>query len=140
VRAVVITVTVVNGPADGPGLDIALAGDFIVAAPETRSAASFGKRRLILDGGGLYFPAQPHRNCKAKELAYSGRVVDARAAIDIGLADRLAGRSSTRSGAYESLREQSLGEQCLGEQWPHGGGPGRAAQFAGWIPSQPWRS
>jgi len=49
-----ITIAAVNGPAMGLGMDIALACDFIVAAPEAQFAASFVKRGLIPDGGGLY--------------------------------------------------------------------------------------
>jgi len=85
-----ITIAAVNGPAALLGLDIALACDFIVAAPEARFAASFVKRGLIPDGGGLYFLPRRIGMSRAKERIYSGRMVDAREAINIGLADRLA--------------------------------------------------
>jgi 2-(1,2-epoxy-1,2-dihydrophenyl)acetyl-CoA isomerase len=54
-RDIRITIAAVNGPAMSLGLDGALACDFIIAAPEAQFAASFVKRGLIPDGGGLYF-------------------------------------------------------------------------------------
>jgi enoyl-CoA hydratase/carnithine racemase len=89
-RADQVTIAAVNGPAMGLGLDIALACDFIVAAPEARFAASFVKRGLIPDGGSLYFLPRRVGLQKAKELIYSGRTVAAAEALAIGLADRLA--------------------------------------------------
>jgi enoyl-CoA hydratase/carnithine racemase len=80
----------VNGPAMGLGMDIALACDFIVAAPEARFAASFVKRGLVPDGGGLYFLPRRIGLQMTKELIFSGRTVEADEALRIGLADRLA--------------------------------------------------
>lgn len=85
-----ITIAAVNGPAMGLGMDIALACDFIIAAPEARFAASFVKRGLIPDGGSLYFLPRRVGLQTAKELFYSGRTVDAGEALRIRLADRLA--------------------------------------------------
>jgi 2-(1,2-epoxy-1,2-dihydrophenyl)acetyl-CoA isomerase len=85
-----ITIAAVNGPAMGLGMDIALACDFIVAAPEAKFAASFVKRGLIPDGGGLYFLPRRIGLQLTKELIFSGRTVGAEEALHIGLADRLA--------------------------------------------------
>lgn len=85
-----VTIAAVNGPAMGLGMDIALACDFIVAAPEARFGAAFVKRGLIPDGGGMYFLPRRIGLQRTKELIYSGRAVDADEALAIGLADRLA--------------------------------------------------
>jgi enoyl-CoA hydratase/carnithine racemase len=85
-----VTIAAVNGPAMGLGMDIALACDFIVAAPEAKFAASFVKRGLIPDGGSLYFLPRRVGLQLTKELIYSGRTVDAEEALRIKLADRLA--------------------------------------------------
>jgi enoyl-CoA hydratase/carnithine racemase len=85
-----VTIAAVNGPAMGLGLDIALACDFIIAAPEAKFAASFVKRGLIPDGGSLYFLPRRVGLQLTKELIYSGRTVEADEARRIGLADRLA--------------------------------------------------
>ncbi|HEX4833914.1 MAG TPA: enoyl-CoA hydratase-related protein [Trebonia sp.] len=86
----VVTIAAVNGHAIGLGLDLALACDFVVAAPQASFAASFVKRGLIPDGGGLYYLPRRVGLQKAKELMYSGRSVDAAEAARIGIADVLA--------------------------------------------------
>jgi 2-(1,2-epoxy-1,2-dihydrophenyl)acetyl-CoA isomerase len=86
-----VTIAAVNGPAMGLGLDVALACDFIIAAPEAQFAASFVKRGLVPDGGGLYTLPRRIGLQLTKELIYSGRTVDAEEALRIHLADRLAG-------------------------------------------------
>jgi enoyl-CoA hydratase/carnithine racemase len=85
-----VTIAAVNGPAMGLGLDMALACDFVVAAPEAQFAASFVRRGLIPDGGSLYLLPRRVGLQLAKELIYSGRTVGAVEALRIGLADRLA--------------------------------------------------
>lgn len=85
-----ITIAAVNGPAMGLGMDVALACDFIVAAPEARFAASFVHRGLVPDGGGMYFLPRRIGLQLAKELIYSGRTIDADEALAIHVADRLA--------------------------------------------------
>ncbi|HEY6493647.1 MAG TPA: enoyl-CoA hydratase/isomerase family protein [Trebonia sp.] len=96
-----ITIAAVNGPAMGLGLDIALACDFIVAAPEAKFAASFVKRGLIPDGGGLYFLPRRIGLQLTKELIYSGRTVEADEALRIHLVDRLAGPGKLLDAAHE---------------------------------------
>lgn len=49
------TIAAVNGATVGLGMDVALACDFIVAAPRATFVASYLHRGLIPDGGGLYF-------------------------------------------------------------------------------------
>ncbi|MBO9577672.1 MAG: enoyl-CoA hydratase/isomerase family protein [Microbacteriaceae bacterium] len=85
-----ITIAAVNGAAVGLGLDLALACDFIVAAPEAKFASSFVRRGLIPDGGGMYFLPRRIGLQRTKELIYSGRTVAAEEALRLGLVDRLA--------------------------------------------------
>jgi enoyl-CoA hydratase/carnithine racemase len=80
----------VNGHAVGLGLDLALACDFIVAAPQATFAASFINRALVPDGGGMYYLPRRVGLQRTKDLIFSGRFVDADEAIAIGLADVLA--------------------------------------------------
>jgi enoyl-CoA hydratase/carnithine racemase len=82
------------------GLDVALACDFIVAAPEAQFAASFVKRGLIPDGGGLYFLPRRIGLQLTKELIYSGRTVGAEEALRIHLADRLAEPGNLLAAAH----------------------------------------
>ena len=85
-----VTIAAVNGPAMGLGMDLALACDFIVGAPEARFASSFVRRGLVPDGGSLYFLPRRIGLQPAKELMYSGRTVDAEEALRLRLVDRLA--------------------------------------------------
>lgn len=85
-----VTIAAVNGPAMGLGMDIALACDFIVAAPTARFGAAFITRGLIPDGGSMYSLPRRVGMQRAKDLLFSGRTVLADEALEIGLVDRLA--------------------------------------------------
>ncbi|HEY4224775.1 MAG TPA: enoyl-CoA hydratase-related protein [Pseudolysinimonas sp.] len=85
-----ITIAAVNGHAVGLGLDLALACDFIVAAPQAVFAASFVNRGLVPDGGGMYYLPRRIGLQKTKDLIFSGRTVDSDEAARIGLVDVIA--------------------------------------------------
>jgi len=106
-----VTIAAVNGPAMGLGLDVALACDFIVAAPEAVFAASYVRRGLIPDGGGLYFLPRRIGLQRTKELIYSGRTVEAEEALRIGLADRLAGPGTLLADAYAFAEQFTRGSR-----------------------------
>ena len=84
------TIAAVNGAASGLGCDLALACDFVMAAPKATFAMAYRKRGLIPDGGGLYFLPRRVGLSRAKELVYSARTVQADEALGLGLADRIA--------------------------------------------------
>jgi enoyl-CoA hydratase/carnithine racemase len=83
-------IAAVNGAAAGLGCDMALACDFIVASEQALFSMSFVKRGLVSDGGGLYFLPRRVGLPRAKELIFTGRTVDGKEALALGLADRLA--------------------------------------------------
>jgi enoyl-CoA hydratase/carnithine racemase len=103
------TIAAVNGPAAGLGCDVALACDFIIAAPEARFTMSFIARGLVPDGGGMYFLPRRIGLARAKDLVFSGRTVAAEEALAIGLADRLAGADALRTEAVAWARQLSAG-------------------------------
>lgn len=86
----VVTIAAVNGHAVGLGFDLALACDFVVAAPEATFAASFINRGLVSDGGGMYFLPRRVGLQKTKELLFSGRFVHAEEGKAIGIVDLVA--------------------------------------------------
>jgi enoyl-CoA hydratase/carnithine racemase len=98
-RLGVVTIAAVNGHAIGLGLDLALACDFVIVAPQARFASSFVRRGLIPDGGGLYYLPRRIGLQKTKELIYSGRTVDAAEAEELGIVDVLAAEDSLLSDA-----------------------------------------
>ena len=83
------SIAAVNGAAAGLGCDMALACDFIVASDAAMFTMSFVKRGLVSDGGGMYFLPRRVGLPRAKELIFTGRSVDAKEALAIGLADRV---------------------------------------------------
>lgn len=83
------TIAAVNGAAAGLGADMALACDFVMASEEASFAWSYIRRGLIPDGGGLYFLPRRVGLPRAKDLIFSGRRVDAREALELGIADRV---------------------------------------------------
>jgi 2-(1,2-epoxy-1,2-dihydrophenyl)acetyl-CoA isomerase len=85
-----ITIAAVNGPAMGLGMDIALACDFIVAAPEAKFAASFVKRGLIPDGAAGEDQLLGQLQADPPRQEVQAAAVGAEEALHIGLADRLA--------------------------------------------------
>jgi enoyl-CoA hydratase/carnithine racemase len=82
-------IAAVNGAAAGLGCDMALACDFILASEQAAFTMSFVKRGLVSDGGGMYFLPRRVGLPRAKDLIFTGRVVEAKEALAIGLADRV---------------------------------------------------
>jgi enoyl-CoA hydratase/carnithine racemase len=98
------TVAAVNGPALGLGLDLALTCDFLFLADTASAAASFVKRGLIPDGGGMFHLPRRVGLPTAKELIFSGRSVPADEALRIGLADRVIPTADLLATAVDYLR------------------------------------
>lgn len=85
----VVTVAAINGAAVGIGLDLALACDFVVMAESAFVATAFIERGLVPDGGGMYTLPRRVGISRAKELVFSGRRVQSREALELGIADRV---------------------------------------------------
>lgn len=78
-------ISAVNGDAFGMGCNLALTADFVFASHKARFSQVFVKLGLTPDFGALYFLPRLIGPWKAKEMAYTGRVVDAAEAVKIGL-------------------------------------------------------
>jgi enoyl-CoA hydratase/carnithine racemase len=94
-------VAVVQGPAVGGGLGLALAADFRFAAPEARFHANFVRIGLHPGFGLTYTLSRAIGTQKAAELLLSGRRVDGSEALRLGLADRVAPLAMLRTAAVE---------------------------------------
>lgn len=103
------TIAAVNGAAAGLGADAALACDFLVGSEYTKFTWSYIKRGLIPDGGGLHFLPRRVGLARAKELIFSGRVVDADEALTLGILDRKVAADALISSAKAWARELSAG-------------------------------
>ena len=95
------TIAAVDGVAVGGGLNLALGCDVVIASDRARLSEIFVKRGLTLDFGGSWLLPRVVGMQRAKELALSGRIVDAREALDMGLVMEVVAVSELRSRAGE---------------------------------------
>ncbi len=78
-------IAVVDGPAFGAGFNLALAADFILATPRMQMCAVFVRIGLVPDLGGLYLLPRLVGLQRAKDIIFSGRVIDATEAKSLGI-------------------------------------------------------
>lgn len=81
------TIAMVNGPAAGAGLAMALACDLRIAAQSARFITAFVKVGFSGDFGGSYFLSKLIGSGKARELYYGGDPLDASQALALGIAN-----------------------------------------------------
>lgn len=84
------TVALVNGPAAGGGLGLALACDLRVASDKARFVSAFRNIGLSDDCGVAYFLQRIAGRAVALELLYLSEPVDASRALALGLVNRVA--------------------------------------------------
>lgn len=84
------TIAAVNGAAAGLGCDLALCCDFVIGASDATFVMSYVLRGLIPDGGGMYFLPRRVGLARAKELIFSGRMLNAHEALSINMIERIA--------------------------------------------------
>lgn len=115
-------VAAVRGHAAGGGCGLALTADFVLASPDARFTASFGRIGLVPDFGLTWTLPRLVGLRKARELIYSARPVTAAEALRIGMihevvdherlpqaAFELAAGLATGSSAAFGLTKQALG-------------------------------
>jgi enoyl-CoA hydratase/carnithine racemase len=78
----------VNGVAVGAGMDMALMCDIRFVAESARLAEGYVRVGLVPGDGGCYFLPRLVGTAKALELLWTGDFVDARSAVEIGIASR----------------------------------------------------
>lgn len=78
-------IVAVDGPAYGAGLGLALTGDIVLASDRATFSASFAKVGAVPDGNLFYSLPRMVGLQRAKELFYTGRVVQADEAQQIGI-------------------------------------------------------
>ncbi|MGI8518299.1 MAG: enoyl-CoA hydratase/isomerase family protein [Acidimicrobiia bacterium] len=79
------TLAVVDGVAAGAGMNLALGCDLVIATSRARFTEIFVKRGLTVDFGGSWLLPRLVGLQRAKELALTGRMVEAAEASAIGL-------------------------------------------------------
>lgn len=82
-------VTLVNGPAAGAGMSLAISGDFVLAAPGAHFTAAYGGIGLTPDGGMSWMLPRLVGLRQAQDIILSNRRVAADEATRIGMVTRL---------------------------------------------------
>ena len=83
------TLAAIPGAAAGGGLSFALACDIRIASRNAKFTTAFAKIGLSGDYGGSYFLPHLVGAAKARELYFTGDVIDAAAAMQIGLVNHV---------------------------------------------------
>jgi 2-(1,2-epoxy-1,2-dihydrophenyl)acetyl-CoA isomerase len=83
------TIAMVDGYAVGAGSNLALCCDLIVASDRAKFGELFCKIGLAVDGGGTWLLSRVVGMAHAKELVFTGDVIDAAEAGRIGLVNRV---------------------------------------------------
>ncbi len=81
-------VAALNGPARGAGAEMAIACDFVLMAEDATLAFPETGLGTFVGGGATHVLPRLVGLPRARELVYTGRVVDGREAVEIGLALR----------------------------------------------------
>jgi len=82
-------ISAINGHAVGAGCNLALAGDIIIANEKAKFGQVFVNVGLVPDMGGAFFLTRAVGLYKAKELVFTGELIDANEAQRIGIVNRV---------------------------------------------------
>jgi enoyl-CoA hydratase/carnithine racemase len=119
------TIAAVDGVAVGAGMNMALGCDVVIASERVRFSEIFVRRGLTLDFGGSWLLPRTVGIQRAKELALSGRIVEAEEALRIGLClevvapDRLRPRAGEMAASFlgGAPVAQMFAKQTLDRGW-----------------------
>jgi enoyl-CoA hydratase/carnithine racemase len=83
------TIAAVDGVAAGAGMNLAIGCDIVLASDRARFTEVFVRRGLNVDFGGTWILPRRIGLARAKELALTGRILEAAEASDYGLVSRV---------------------------------------------------
>jgi 2-(1,2-epoxy-1,2-dihydrophenyl)acetyl-CoA isomerase len=83
------TIAMVRGAAAGAGLSLALACDLRIAGDRARFGTAFARVGYSGDFGGSFFLTRLVGTAKARELYFTAELLDATAALGLGLVNRV---------------------------------------------------
>jgi len=108
------TIAAVDGVAVGAGMNLALGCDVVICTDRARFSEVFVRRGLTLDFGGSWLLPRIVGIQRAKELALSGRVVEAAEALSLGLVVEVVAPDDLESSA-DAMAEGFLGGAPLAQ-------------------------
>ncbi len=103
------TIAKVDGPAYGAGASLAIACDVVLASEEAEISFGFRRVGLSVDSGTSYLLPRMVGENTAKDLVYSGDLLDADAAEDLGLFNRVYPSGEFDEGAEEYVQNVATG-------------------------------
>ena len=103
------TIAMVNGPAAGAGLAMALACDLRIAGESARFVTAFAKVGFSGDFGGSYFLSKLVGTGKARELYFTAEPLDAAQALALGIVNRVVPDVELASAAIDFARKLARG-------------------------------
>jgi len=102
-------IAAVNGTAMGAGFSIVMACDLVVASEQAKFSQAFVNVGLIPDLGGTYFLPHFISLQKAKELVFTGKILDAHELADLGLVNYLVPHEELDNKAFDLARQIAKG-------------------------------
>jgi enoyl-CoA hydratase/carnithine racemase len=108
-----VVIAAVTGYALGGGCELALTADFRFAAADARLGQPEILLGIIPGAGGTQRLPRLIGVQRARELVYTGRIVDASEALDIGLVDRVCSADQVYDAALEQARAYARGPFAL---------------------------
>lgn len=102
-------IAVVNGPAVGLGVSIALVSDLVYAAPDAYLLLAFTNVGLMPDGGAGLLVAASAGRARANAMAFLAERIEASAAFDMGLINGVHESSELQDCASKAARRFARG-------------------------------
>jgi 2-(1,2-epoxy-1,2-dihydrophenyl)acetyl-CoA isomerase len=102
-------IAAVNGAAAGAGMNIALAADMRIAADDATFGENFAKVGLFPDYGGIHFLPQLVGLSRAAQLFYTGDMIDAKTALQIGVVNQVVPAAQLEAEALALARKIASG-------------------------------
>jgi 2-(1,2-epoxy-1,2-dihydrophenyl)acetyl-CoA isomerase len=104
-----VVIGMVNGPAVGAGLGLALACDLRIAGHSARFGTGFAGVGYSGDFGGSWSLTRLVGTAKARELYFLGEIVDGAVALSLGLVNRLVDDAALRDETMALARRIAQG-------------------------------
>lgn len=98
-------VAALNGVVAGASTNFVMACDIIIASENARFAENFINIGLIPDGGGTYFLPELIGYQRATEIFFTGKILSAREALELGLYNRVVPQEEVLKEAVELARD-----------------------------------
>ena len=107
-------VTAVRGPAAGVGASFAAAGDVVLMADNAYFFCAFCHVGLVPDGGSTWLLTQAVGRVRAMRMLLLGERIDARTALDWGLATRIVPEADLDVEGMKVAKTLAAGPRSLG--------------------------